>query len=301
MVVYDAGVLPAAFLLAPLLASPPPLAWREIDLEARRFFMEARARITVERCPVDSVAAQLVTPPLGSAVVPVSGMVDVVRIEARLPFHGAERMTVWLDAVTGRALQNEKRRLGKGAYWKLRRMTDDGYYEWRTEPDAPGDAALDPREWSDRVERRVVFDPQPPSGTVVTDPYALLVALPLLESAGRPVAVVAGRLAVPVAFEPGGEATVSAKVRLQWPGGGRTLRRAGVRTVRVRVHPPPGVEEHSVHTGVFGLRGDLEITMTGGTALPIAVRGKVPSLGRLTIHLERAELQVAPEGTDAGK
>ncbi len=296
--VYHAGVLSAALLLGALLTGPPAVGWHRCELEAHRLFLKATASITVERCPLGAVAADLRTPPLGEGVLPTGRMVDVIRVEASLPFGRRERITVWIDPATGAVLQNEKRRFGKGAYWKVRRATDDGYYEWRTEPDLPGDHILPPPQWSDRAEHQVVFDPPPPPGTVVTDPYALLAALPALERSDRPVAVVSGRLAVPVRIHRAEPETARADVLLRWPGGARTARRLPVRPVQIRVAPPPGVERGKVRTGVFGMRGDLEILVAEGTGLPVAIRGRAPGVGRVTVRLRRAELDgPPPEGS----
>ena len=292
---YHAWVLAAAFFLGTLTLVPPQPAWLEIRLEARKLFLKATATITVERCPAAAVTADLRTPPLGEGVAPETGMVDVVRVNARLPFGRTERIAVWLDAATGAVLQNEKRRYGKDAYWKVRRATDDGYYEWRTEPDLPGETRNPPPAWSDRFERRVVFDPVPPEGTVVTDPYGLVAALPALLRSGRSTAIVSGDRAVPVTIRTLEPRTVSRTARLRWPGGEGTVRRFTARPVQVRVNPGADVDRRRVRTGVLGLRGDLEILVADETGLPVLIRGRAPSVGKVTVHLAGAALRLPPE------
>lgn len=295
--VYHSGMVPAVFLLGVLIGGPPAVAWHGIALEAHKLFLKATASVTVERCPLGEVAAELWTPPLGEGAMPESGMVDVVQVRAKLPFGRLERITVWLDPVTGAVLQNEKRRFGKGAYWKVRRATDDGYYEWRTEPDLPGDTRRPPPQWSDRSERHVVFDPPPAPSTVVTDPYAFLAALPALEATGRPIAVIAGRSAVPIEIRDAAPRMVRSGATIEWPGGRVRPARLRVRPVQIRVVPPRGTDRRSVRTGVFGMRGDLEILVAETTGLPLVVRGRAPSVGRVTVRLRRAVLD-GPSGEE---
>jgi len=66
------------------------------------------------------------------------------------------------------------------------------------------------------------------------------------------------------------------------------------RPVQIRVAPPRGVERGKVRTGVFGMRGDLEILVAEGTGLPVAIRGRAPGIGHVTVRLRRAELDGAP-------
>lgn len=280
---------PAGLLLL-ALAVPPAPGWHRIDLEARKLLMKAEASIEVERCPVSAVAGDLMTPPLGEAVIPTTGMVDVVEVRAEMPFGRSERVTVWLDAATGAVLQNVKRRFGKGRYWKARRYTTDGFYEWRTEPDEPEDLRLPPPRWSDRWEHQVVFDPAPSAKTVVTDPYAFLAALPVLEAQDRPLAVASGGRAVEIRLRRLSRRAVGAKAELHWPGGGRRLKRVLARACWVEVAPGPGVEAGSVETGLFGLRGTLELLLEPDSWTPLAIRGRARSIGRVVIRLERAEL-----------
>ncbi len=289
--------LPVALLLAAAVVPPAP-GWHRVELAAHKLFMKAEASITVERCPVSEVAGDLMTPPLGAGVVPSTGMVDVVRVEARMPFRRSERVTVWLDAATGAVLQNEKQRLGRGRYWKVRRYTDDGYYEWRTEPDEPGDLRLPPPRWSDRWEHRVIFDPAPPEGTVVTDPYAFLAALPVLEALDRPMAVASGGRAVEIRLRRLSRRRVRARGELLWPGGGTRLERVWARARWVEVAPGPGVDAASVETGLFGLRGTLQLLLEPASWTPLEIRGRARSVGRVVIRLQRAELNGPPPGEE---
>ncbi len=282
----------AGFLLA-AMAVPPAPGWHEVELSARKLLMRAEARITVERCPVSAVADDLRTPPLGAGVLPTTGMVDVVRVRAELPFGRSERVTVWLDAATGAVLQNTKRRLGRGRYWKVRRYTEDGYYEWRTEPDEPQDLRLPPSRWSDRWEQQVVFDAAPPADTVVTDPYAFLAALRALEALHRPVAVASGGRAVEIRLRRLSRRTVKTKGELHWPDGGRRLERVSARARWVEVAPAPGVDADAVETGLFGLRGTLELLLEPESWTPLQIRGRARSVGRVVIRLEHAELNAA--------
>ncbi len=288
---YHARVV-ATVLLAATLAPPPP-AWREVRLEARKLWLEAEAAVSVERCPLAVVARDLRTPPLGDAALPATSEVDVVRVRVRLPGGRAERITVWLDAATGAVLQSAKRRFGRGAYWKVRRYTDDGYYEWRTEPDEPGDLALPPPRWSDEFERRVVLDP--PTGAVVTDPYALLAAMAQLERATGPVVVATRRGPAVIRLVPSPRRPRPATLAFRWPGGSGTLTVPRPRAVRVQVTPPAGLEPEEVRTGIFGMRGDLEIVLDPRLGIPLEIRGRARHVGRVRVRAVDAELR-APGG-----
>ncbi len=278
-----------------LIASAPAPTWHQVHLTARKLFMKAEASITVERCSVGSVAADLLTPPLGLAVIPTTGMVDVIRIEADLPFGRSERIVVWVDAVTGAVLQNEKRRFGHGDYWKVRRYTGDGYYEWRTEPDLAEDTQRPPPQWSDRWEHHVVLSPPPPPGAVIIDPYSILAILPAVERSRDALYVISRGSAAQVRLRRLSPRDARGRARVVWPGGSRDASFRKANAFRLEVVPTEGVDADDVETGLFGLRGSCEILIDPGTTVPLEITGKAKSIGRVRIRLDRAVLSIPPE------
>ena len=277
-----------------LIASAQAPAWHQVHLTARKLFMKAEASITLERCSVSSVAHDLLTPPLGLAVIPTTGMVDVIRIEADLPFGRSESIVVWVDAATGAVLQNEKRRFGHGDYWKVRRYTGDGYYEWRTEPDLAEDAQRAPPRWSDRWEHQLVLTPPPPPGAVVIDPYSILAILPVVEKSAADLYVISRSTAVQVRLKRLSSRDAHGDGLIVWPGGSRDSSFGRATAFRLEVVPKEGVDADDVETGLFGLRGSCEILVDPGTAVPFEIMGKAKSIGRVRIRLDRATLAAPP-------
>ncbi len=285
------GFVLSGFLIAP---APAP-AWHQMHLTARKLFMKAEASITVERCSVNSVATDLMTPPLGIAVIPTTGMVDVVRIDADLPFGRSERITVWVDAVTGTVLQNEKRRFGHDDYWKVRRYTEDGYYEWRTEPDLAEDAKRPPPRWSDRWEHQLVLSPPPPTGAVIIDPYSILAILPALQQSRHGLYVISQGVAVQVRLRRLSRRDSRGRAHFAWPGGSRDASFGRANAFRLEVVSNNKVNADDVETGLFGLRGSCGILVDPATTVPFEITGKAKSIGRIRIRLDRAVLSAPRE------
>lgn len=278
-----------------LIASAPAPAWHQVHLTARKLFMKAEASITVERCSVSSVAPDLLTPPLGLAVIPTTGLIDVVRVKADLPFGRSERIVVWVDAATGAVLQNEKRRFGHGDYWKVRRYTGDGYYEWRTEPDLAEDAERPPPQWSDRWEHQLVVEPAPPPGGIVIDPYSLLAILSTVKNSQLGLYVISRDTLVQVRLRRLAPRHARGRADVAWPGGSRETSFDLVDAFRLEVVPQAGVDARDVETGLFGLRGSCEILVDPETSLPVEISGRAKSIGRVRIRLDHADLSEPPE------
>jgi len=284
-----------------------PVPWLELSYSARKFFLGASTTIRAERTPVTAVAPA-VRPPLAGIPVPLPEK-EIVTITTRtdLPFGRDETVTMWIDPATSAAIGGEKIMLGRSAYHKFLRYTEEGLYTWRSSPANEGENPLGFERWSDRRRYLVAPAVRPSQGTPVTDSYALLYLVTAARldrrGAGLRLVMLANDRFVEMTFVSGGLTYTRAEFDETWPGGSRN--RAGnvlVRTVRATARAFGAAESsEDVELGFLGMRGALTLLLEAGTGLPVAVSGRVQHIGELTVRLQRAALASPPSpDTDAG-
>jgi len=295
-------------------ASPvtPPAAqrlgqvgWTELDYSARKFFLAAHTKLRAERAGAGELADILRTPPGGRPVpLPESGAV-AVSVRTDLPFGRDETVKVFIDPSTGAALGSEKTMLGRNPYHKLIRYTDCGLFTWRNSPANSSEAAQPVNTWTHLKQYLVEPAVGPPEGTPVSDPYALI----YLATAARldrkdsqlKLVMLADDRFVEVTFISGNLTFSRVRFQESWPGGDRA--RTGdalVRIVRATARALGATDSsEDVDLGFLGMRGALTIYLEVGTALPVALSGRVQHIGEVTVSLDRAVLTGAP-APDAG-
>jgi hypothetical protein len=212
---------------------------------------------------------------------------------------------VFIDPSTGAALGGEKTMLGRNAYHKLIRYTDCGLFTWRSSPENNREAAQPVNTWTHRKQYLVEPAVGPPEGTPVSDPYALI----YLATAARldrkdsrlKLVMLADDRFVEVTFISGNLTFSRVRFRESWPGGDRA--RTGdalVRIVRATARALGATDSsEDVDLGFLGMRGALTIYLEVGTALPVALSGRVQHIGEVTVSLDKAVLTGAP-APDAG-
>jgi hypothetical protein len=297
---------PAPAAVAPVAEESPGVPWTELRYAAHKLFLSASATVQTARVPAAELATLLRRPDKGLEVaLPAAGAVAVA-LAYELPFGRDERVTLWLDPANGAALGGEKTALGGSAYHKLMRFTQGGLYTWRSSPKNAREAARGPQDWTDRSRYLIKPAVQPPQGTVVTDPYALL----YLVSAARldrkdsslRLVLLSGKRYVEIALVAGGLSYLRASFEESWPGGSR--QRNGdvlVRSVHGTANAVGAAETaDNVDLGFLGMRGALTLLVEVGTGIPIAFSGQADYIGNLTVRLTRAVLVAPPADATAG-
>jgi hypothetical protein len=289
---------PAATPIAESRSGEVP--WAELTYSAHKFILGATTVIRVERLPAETVTEVLRTPPTDRQVSVPTGGAAVVLVTTDLPFGRDETVKLFFDPTTGAALGGEKTMLGRSAYHKFLRYTDGGLYTWRSAPANDGETALSPEGWTRHKQYLVEPSARPAQGTAVIDSYALLylVAAARLDRRGsglRMVMLADDRYAE-MTFVAGGLTYSRVNFDEIWPGGSR--HREGdvmVRTVRATARAL-GASESSgdVELGFLGMRGALTIYLEAGTALPVALSGRVQHIGEVTVRLDKVVLKGTP-------
>jgi hypothetical protein len=282
-----------------------PVPWVELAYSAHKFFLGASTTIRAERASVTALASAVKQPLAGT---PISlPKTDIVTIATKtdLPFGRDETVTMWIDPANGAALGGEKITLGHSAYHKFLRYTEEGLYTWRSSPANDRENALGFESWSDRRRYLVAPAVRPAQGTPVTDSYALLYLVTAARldrpSGGLHLVMLADDRFVEMTFVSGGLTYSRVSFEETWPGGSRS--RQGdvlVRTVRATGRLLGAAESsEDIELGFLGMRGALTLHLEAGTGLPVALSGRVPHIGELTVRLQRAVL-AAPPSPDAG-
>jgi hypothetical protein len=291
---------PTAVTVNPAAQRYGEVGWSELDFSAHKFFLGARTTIRAERASAETLASALRTPPTGEAIaVPAAGTV-ALRVSTDLPFGREESVTILVDPTDGAALGGEKLMLGGNPYHKFIRYTDGGLFTWRSSPQNSREAPQPPEAWTHAKQYLVEPAIGPPRGMPVTDPYALiyLATAAHLDRRGSQlqVAMLADDQFVEVTFAAGDLTYRRVDFQEVWPGGSRARNGdALVRAVRVTARPVGQAETTAdVDLGFLGMRGALTIYVELGSALPVALTGRVHHIGEVTVRLDKALLAAAP-------
>lgn len=277
-----------------------PVPWAELAYSAHKFFLGAKTVIRVERLSAEALTEVLRTPPTDRQVSVPKGGAAVVLVTTDLPFGRDETVKLFFDPATGAAIGGEKTMLGRSAYHKFLRYTDGGLFTWRSAPANDPEGALSPEGWTRRKQYLVEPSVRPAPGTAVIDSYALLYLVTAARldrrDSGIHLVMLADDRYAEMTFVAGGLTYSRVNFDEIWPGGSR--RREGdvmVRTVRATARAL-GASESSedVELGFLGMRGALTIYLEAGTAVPVALTGRIQHIGEVTVRLDKVVLKAAP-------
>lgn len=308
----SARPLAAAALVAATLTAPAagagcvaPVAWTELHYRARKLLLTATAAAHLETVPAERATGDLRRSPAGPGRAPSGPCVAVLTLVSDVPVGRDERATAWLDAVDGGILQVDKVATGRGAFRKVFRFGDAGFFMWRSAPADGREEAGDAAGWSRRKTASITVA-HPEDGGVLTDSYALLYQLSLVprERAGavrRAVMFADDRLAE-VSFAAGGLSLREVDHTVAWPGG-RDRRRGDrlLRQVTVAAAPFGATSAgDQVDLGFLGMKGELTVWLDMETGVPVEMEGRAEAVGRLRVTLEHATLRDVPGGSGGG-
>lgn len=268
--------------------NPDKVGWRQLNLQAKKFFVKATTAVDLEFVRSDCLA--LLTPVQG---IPVPAGPDSALVKVASTALGIESVINFsMDARTGASLQFNNLESGRRVRERTYRYTDIGASVWtRRPPEKDEKAALD--SWP---EATADFRPYPPEalGEKIIDPTGLLYILSAaaLEAPGDSIELIvfvrrqATRLLVTaVDFESAAKITDDNKAIAE------LLAKAGAtQALRLHLEPMPLTGEENTKFEFLGLNRDIEIWLEPKTRLPLRVRGKAKIAGQVTINLIAAEL-----------
>jgi len=278
-----------------------PVAWSELRFEAHKLLLTATAVVQSETLPAHAVAGDLRTPPQGEGRAPAGPCVTVLRLSSDVPIGRDETATAWLDADDGGVLQVDKVATGRGAFRKVFRYSDAGFFMWRSAPADDAEERGDPQRWSKRKTEAVTAT-RPAGDLALTDSYALLYLVSRVPR--ERVGVISSALMFAddrlseVTFRVEGLSLREVDLRLDWPGGERRIdEKRLLRRISVAAAPlGAGRREKDVDLGFLGMKGELVVWVDMETGLPVELDGRADTVGRLRVTLERATLREKPGG-----
>jgi hypothetical protein len=274
---------PAAAGTAPPVLDPGRVGWSAIELGGSKLFVSADARLDWSIVPAAEVAGRL-RPPPGLVGVPPGDAVLQLVYEGRAAGRRS-RAVLWMDPVTGAALQRMADDLTGDLRHRDYRYTTTGGYHWTRWPER-GEEKLPWAQWSRATEG--------------FRPYGREPAGPVLESTGLIYAIAAAPL-----LRPGDTADFSIfqrrvlqriEVRVadtrridvdyrEVTAAGSRRQRGGVEALRIVVRGDPGTSGSSDELELLGLRGALELHLDPATRAPLSLSGDVKIIGAVTLRL----------------
>jgi len=271
--------------------------WSHARFAAHKLMFNAQVDLYIDSIPRAAALDELRTPPEGTMVTTQTPVLLLLRMENSLPFDQHESISTWLDPSTLASLQSDKLVWGHKHYFKQRRFTRNGYYQWRAEPASKDQRAATNDAWSRRRQRLYRWEESASSPPVVTDPFALLYLLSAarLDRDRSPLQVVvfAKRRLVRLEFTPG--KLVSREMSFTVTENNRQQRRPGPLTLRQVTGNgcslAAGDNNEEVDLGFLGMSGELTVLLEYQTGIPVQINGKVKGLGDVTVRLEQVTLK----------
>lgn len=250
---------------------PERVSWRRLDFKASKLFVSARTQ--VELAEVEPGVAEITfdTQVLGRR------NTDAVRFQ----MGNADSRT------------RHKQKHGKHPYAKFFRYGDELVTMVRSEPADIDEATADSATWSHRKHHE--FGAPPPGCEVVVDPSVILyLAAARTWSAGQqPVSFCTfsdekfSRLVIQAA----GEEDLRVDYDVEQPDGALARHQKTVKALLLKLDVEPLDGEGKDQLEVLGLEDDICMYVDPETGAPIRFTGKMESLGRVEVELQRLVLR----------
>ncbi|MCP3959586.1 MAG: hypothetical protein GY719_17190 [bacterium] len=283
---------PSASAQAPY--DPGDVGWSRLEFEATKFFITARSAVDLDSRPAAEASSELFAPAEGEKVLTPSGPVTS-RIDIRTSVLGRDsKVRFWFEPGDARALERSELSLSsKRRRYKTYRYAWPGVHAHTVRPHE-GEEDKPHEDWT-RIGDQYIPFPEDLNGAVVTEPAALLYAVPAgaLNEPGDELVmhVFSRRRVTPV------DIRVAERKRLRvdyveaTPAGERTVNEE-VETLRVTLRPrPPEDDTDSGGIRLLGLEGDIDLYLEPRTRTPLLVTGKIKIAGRVRLWLKRVVLR----------
>jgi len=271
------------------------VAWRRLVLRASKLFARITLEIRLAAVPATEAVVSLVPSPHGMALSPGDSevLLATVDIESVSGFSRKKWLgNGWFRPADGSALQRVRFKPGEDGTKKIYRYSSDGVFRIVSEPNSSREAKLPPAEWTKSSERFFPFRGKSADCAKISDPFVLLYVLSStpLSSGDRSRVCVFNKKALYFAtLEVAGSERVA--VDYSWESAGRETRiNHKIATLKVQLTAravDPQVEAREPFE-FLGLEGEIEILVDPTSRLPVAIRGNLPSVGRLDFELSEA-------------
>jgi hypothetical protein len=301
-----AGLLPrlkapgiAAFLVVTLVLlcfpaagrTDPSSCWEELVFTAGNNWATASSTLKYRQIPAREAALSLMHPAVKNALQPQGQSVGVISVEfSAMRSQGEQQL--WIDPVTGAALQSRRIGHGRDSRLKLHRFLRSGVWRERRSPDETSPPSS-PDTWPLRSATEITYPPEAQSHPVIA-PLMLLArasSLALRARPGKLDEIVLGDTRLHrVVLESREDA--SAQVNLTVRTGAKEEQLSGTRAVR-RVDLRPhllGDGEDDEAFSLLELEGETTLTIDRATGLPLRIEGQWMRVGAVAVTLTQATI-----------
>lgn len=285
--------LPASGLGAGGAYDPARVAWSRIELEASKLWLTARSEVDFERRPAAEAVSELFAPARGQALRPAGAASGLIAI--RTTFLGRDsRVRFWFDPADARALERSELKLArKRSRLRVYRYAPGGVHAHTREPGA-GEEERSHAGWSGVHDRWVAF-PASLDGAVVTEPAALLYAVPAgsLDAPGDALEMHVfsrGKVSVVDVAVAALEEIEVDYVEVSAAGERPVAGKAETLRVTLRPRPLPGAKDEG-GIQLLGLEGDIDLYLDPRTRAPLLVTGRIEFAGRVRLWAQRVILK----------
>ncbi len=269
---------------------PQRVAWRSIQLDARKFFFKASTTANLQILPSGSVADRMLESDQGAAV-PLGP--EVLEIDAWSKFVGRKsRLRLYMQPATGQAIQYAQDRYGKRMRHRIYRYTDAGIFVRTHKPASPEEETLDWERWTDISQDWRALGPEAAEELVV-DPLGLIyfIAAVDLGPGGQPVSLLStsDRQLSRVTLTASAADSPKVNFALQRPSG--ILKCKGeVPAIKIRVMGESLTAEEGEPFEFLGLHGDIDMLLEPESRIVLQLSGKAPMVGDVTVKLKQARV-----------
>lgn len=264
------------------------MPWNCLEYQAEHLIFKAATKLCVKKANSDDMAVwnhagdtrvpALVTPKAGARLLELDVQADIVGRKSQ------ER--IFFEADSGRVLQRSKIKLGSDPYRKTYRF-GTAALEWtRSAPENSAETERGEAAWS-KIEHFSAAYPGDRSCPVYSEPVLLLYLAAAHDWEGQKnldLCILASQNWSRVEAVSTGLAPFTASYQKN----GQTHSVTEARVVLLKARAVG--EDHQDPFELMGLRGDIRLYLEPKSGLPLAIRGEMPWLGEVTVHLLEAEL-----------
>ena len=265
-----------------------PMPWNCLEYHAEHLIFKAITKLCVKKASTEDMAVwnhagdtripALVTPKAGARLFEFDVQADIVGRKSQ------ER--IFFEPDSGRVLQRTKIKLGSDPYRKTYRF-GTAALEWtRSAPETNAETAQGETAWT-KIEHFSAAYPGDPGCSVYSEPVLLLYLVATHDWEARKnldLCILANQNWSRVEAISTGLAPFAASYQKN----GQTHQVNEARVVLLKARAVG--EDHQDPFELMGLRGDIRLYLEPKSGLPLAIRGEMPWLGEVTVHLLEAEL-----------
>ncbi len=278
----------AGAALAEAALTPGNVTWCELHFHARKFIFTADTTVKVELISAEMAVRELAAAPGHAPVMPADA--QIVRIDLDTTGLGRHtHNTVWIEPMTGAALQTTSQEFGRRARYKTERFTDAGVAVVRNAP-ASGEEGQPADRWTKHSNEFIPFPDGDRQSVAISDSVALfwiLATCPLAKPGDVTQVVVASRdQLVRVKISVAATRQIELDFDEHTSGSSRAIKETVAGLELTVTGSRFGHDAGKGDLEFVGFRGAVRILLDPTRRVPVEISGSVPMAGTVTVRLQ---------------